>query len=222
MYRYPETDKQTIGDMLEDMEARGIIEKSTAAWLSPIVLVNKPDGTKRICLHYRQVNTHLTTDIYPLPKLDELVEQASGNKYYTTLDLKEAYFQVTSRDRTTFNNGVSLYKFRRLPFGLSCSPAIFSRQIATVLIPLLREGWVRNYLDDIILWAPDVPTMLHRIEQVFTCLQNHGVKLNLSKCAFGEAEVKFLGHLVSEKGCKPDPQNVEAERKMRPPGQSRM
>lgn len=221
MYRYPETAKQVIGDMLEDMETRGIIEKSTAAWLSPIVLVNKPDGTKRMCLDFRQVNTHLATDIYPLPRLDELVEQASGNKYYTTLDLKEAYFQITlhenSRDLTTFSDGVSLYRFRRLPFGLSCSPAIFSRQIATVLAPLLREGWVRNYLDDIILWAPDFSTMLHRIDQVFECLQKNGVKLNLSKCTFGEAEVKFLGHLVSEKGCKPDPKNVEAVKKMHPP-----
>ena len=221
MYRYPETAKQTIGDMLEDMEARGIIEKSTAAWLSPIVLVNKPDGTKRMCLDFRKVNTHLATDIYPLPRLDELVEQASGNKYYTTLDLKEAYFQITlhenSRDLTTFSDGVSLYRFRRLPFGLSCSPAIFSRQITSVLAPLLREGWVRNYLDDIILWAPDFSTMLQRIDEVFTCLQNNGIKLNLSKCTFGEAEVKFLGHLVSEKGCRPDPKNVEAVRKMRPP-----
>ena len=221
IYRYPETAKQTIGEMLEDMEARGIIEKSTAAWLIPIVLVNKPNGSKRMCLDYRQVNTHLATDIYPLPRLDELVEQASGNKYYTTLDLKEAYFQITlhenSRDLTTFSDGVSLYRFRRLPFGLSCSPAIFSRQITTVLAPLLREGWVKNYLDDIILWAPDFPIMLQRINKLFECLQSNGVKLNLSKCTFGEAEVKFLGHLVSEQGCKPDPKNVEAVQKMHPP-----
>ncbi len=161
--------------MLEDMEARGIIEPSTAAWLSPIVLVNKPDGTKRMCLDYRKVNQHLATDIYPLPRLNELVERASGHQFYTTLDLKEAYFQVllneNSRDVTTFSDGKSLYRFRRLPFGLSCSPAIFSRQMGSILAPLLKEGWVRNYLDDVILWAPDFPTMLNRIRktlQVFS------------------------------------------------------
>ena len=155
MYRYPEASKEIISKMLEDMEAREIIEKSTSAWLSLIVLVSKPDGSKRMCLDYRKVNTHLATDIYPLPRLDELVKQASGQVFYTTLDLKEAYFQVTikenSRDITTFSDGVSLYRFRRLPFGLYCSPAIFSRQMASILTPLLKEGWVRKYLDDIIL-----------------------------------------------------------------------
>ncbi len=63
--------------MLKDMEERDIIELSTAAWLSPIVLVNKPDGSKIMCLDYRQVNKHLATDIYPLPRLEELVDQAA-------------------------------------------------------------------------------------------------------------------------------------------------
>ena len=112
MYRYPETSKEIISQMLEDMEARRIIEKSTSAWLSAIVLVNKPDGSKQMCLDYRQVNTDLATDIYPLPRLNELVEQDSDQDFYTTLDLKEAYFQVTihehSKDITTFSDGIEM------------------------------------------------------------------------------------------------------------------
>ncbi len=91
-YPYPEQAKQIITDMLKDMEERGIIEPSTAAWPSPIVLVNKPDGGKRVCLDYRQVNKHLATDIYPLPRLEELVDQAAGHQYYVPLDIREAYF----------------------------------------------------------------------------------------------------------------------------------
>ncbi len=68
-----------------------------------------------MCLNYRGVNKHLATDIYPLPRLEELVEMASGNKCYATLDLKEAYFQVeleeNSRDPTTFSDGMLLYRF---------------------------------------------------------------------------------------------------------------
>ncbi len=114
MYRYPEQVKQIISDMLTDIEDRGIIEMSTAAWLSPIVLVNKPEGTKRMCLDYRHINKHLTTDVYPLPRLEELVEQAAGHPYYVTLDMKEAYFQILldeeSRDLTTFRDGVQVPK----------------------------------------------------------------------------------------------------------------
>ncbi len=84
-----------------------------------------------MCLDYRQVNKHLATDIYPLPHLEELVDQAAGHQYYVTLDMCEAYFQLMldeeSRDLTTFSDGVTLYRFKRLPFGLNCSPAIFSR-----------------------------------------------------------------------------------------------
>ncbi len=72
-YRYPKEAKSLIAEMLQDMEDRQIIEKSTSAWLSPIVLVNKPGGSKRMCLDYHHVNKHLATDIYPLPRLEELV-----------------------------------------------------------------------------------------------------------------------------------------------------
>ncbi len=134
IYRYPERAKEIIAELLSDMEARDIIEPSTAAWPSPIVLVTKPDGSKRMWLDYRKVNQHLATDIYLLPRLEELLETAAGHKYYATLELKDAYFQVMleegSRDVTSFSDGVSLYWFKRLPFGLSCSPAIFSRQIS--------------------------------------------------------------------------------------------
>ncbi len=156
-YTYPEKAKEIISKLVQDMEKKGVIEPSTAAWLSPIVLVLKPDESKRMCLDYRGVNKHLAADIYLLPRLEELVEVASGNKYYATLDLKEAYFKVEleepSRDLTTFSDGVSLYRFKRLPFGLSYSPVIFSRQIAQVLGPLIRLGWTRNYLDNIIIFA---------------------------------------------------------------------
>ncbi len=114
---------------------------------------------------------HLSVDIHPLPKLDELVESAAGNSYYATLDMKDAYYQVmldeASRDVTTFSEGVALYRFKRLPFGLSCSAAIFARQLAQMLAPLLKENWLRSYLDDIIIYAPTYNTLLQRLDKLF-------------------------------------------------------
>ena len=220
-YRYPEQAKKIIAEMLTDMEKRDIIEKSTSAWLSPIVLVNKPDGSKRMCLDYRHVNKHLSTDIYPLPRVEELIEQAAGNKYYATLDMKEAYFQIKldqgSRDLTTFSDGVTLYRFKRLPFGLSCAPAIFTRHMSSLLTPLLNEGYMRNYLDDLIVWAPDFTTLVKRLMKLFTLLRENGVKLNLSKCEIGKKSVTFLGHQLSEAGSKPDPKNIDAVMDMKTP-----
>ncbi len=81
MYRYLEQAKEIIAEMLLDMEKREMIERSTAAWLSPNVLVSKPDGSKRMCLDYRHVNKHLAADVHPLPRLDELIEQTAGHQY---------------------------------------------------------------------------------------------------------------------------------------------
>ncbi len=110
-----------------------------------------------------------------------MVEQAAGQQFYATLDMREEYFQIlldeNSRDLTTFSDGVTLYRFRRLPFGLSCSPAIFSRHMANLLSPLLKEGWIKNYLVDLILWTPDFSTLMARLGKVFTLLKENGVKL---------------------------------------------
>ncbi len=95
-----------------------------------------------------------------------------------------------SRDIITFSDGVSLYRFKRLPFRLSCSPAIFSRQKAQVLSPLIKQGWVKNYLDELILLAPTFETILSRQDTLFQHLREKGVKLNLSKCDIGKREVK--------------------------------
>ncbi len=148
IYRYPEKAKDIIASILKDLEERDIIEKSTPAWLSPIVLVTKPSGDKRMCLDYRNVNKQITTDIHPIPNLEELVEHVAGNKYYGTLDY-QVLLDEASRDLTTFSEGINLFRFKRLPFGLSCSASIFVRQLQGALAPLLRRGWVKSYLDDI-------------------------------------------------------------------------
>ncbi|MPC59607.1 Retrovirus-related Pol polyprotein from transposon 17.6 [Portunus trituberculatus] len=106
IYRYSEKAKIAIAEILKDLEQRDIIESSTVAWVLPIVLVNKPSGEKRLCLNYRQVNQHLVTDIHPLPKLEELVEQVAKNKFYATLDLTRTVRDVRDTSATLSKPGV--------------------------------------------------------------------------------------------------------------------
>ncbi len=174
-----------------------------------------------MCLDYRKVNTHLAVDIHPLSKLEELVERVSGQQYYATLDMKDAYYQVfldePSRDLTTITEGINLYRFKRLPFGLSCSPAIFSRQLQRALAPLLKAEWIKTYLDDVIICAPGFKTLLSRLNETFEHTRRVGIKLILSKCSIGQKEVKFLGHVVSGEGYRLNPKNIEAVEKMKAP-----
>ncbi len=93
-----------------------------------------------MCLDYRQVNTNLVTNLL---HLEELVENVADSEYYATLDLKDAYFQVIldegSKDSTASTGGVDLYRFKRLPFSLSCSASLFVRHLQGTLAPLIRE-----------------------------------------------------------------------------------
>ena len=109
LYRHPEQAKALIQSMIQDMLEKGVIENSTAIYLAPIVLVDKGSGKKRMYIDYRKVNEHIKQDIYPLPRLDALVEEVAGHSFYVTLDLKNAYYQVVLKDEarniTTFSVG---------------------------------------------------------------------------------------------------------------------
>jgi len=106
--------------------------------------------------------------------------------------------------------------FRRLPFGLSCSPAIFSRQMREILGPLIKKG-VKNYLDDVIVFANSFEELVLLLESFFEHLQEKGVKLNLRKCNLGQKEVSFLGSVICKQGCQPDPKNLEGINGMKDP-----
>lgn len=87
----------------------------------------------------------------------------------------------SSRDVTTFSDGLNLYRFKRLPFWLSVIPAIFTRKTQEVLSPLVKKGWCRNYLDDVVIWAYSFDQMIERLGETFKSLEEMGLKLNVSK-----------------------------------------
>ena len=89
--------------------------------------------------------------------------------------------------------------------------------MANLLSPLIKDGWIKNYLDDLIIWAPDFTTLINRLRKVFTLLVENGVKLNLSKCDFGKKEITFLSYEISKEDSRPNPKNVEAILEMKGP-----
>ncbi len=121
-----------------------------------------------------------------------------------------------SRDLITFSEGIDLYRFNRLPLGLSCSASIFVWQLQGALAHSLKQGWIKSYLDDIILCAPGFQHLLQRLGELFNYMEKVGLKLNLLKCPIGQKEVSS-SDILSEDGFRLDPGNVEAIVKMKPP-----
>ena len=134
-----------------------MIRPFTSAWASSVVLVRKPDGTIRFCVDYRRLNAITIADRYPLPRVDDLIEQVSGHALYSVIDLVSGFWQIPVNladiVKTAFCTVDGLFEFVLMPFGLRNAPATFQRLMDTVLRSLNRKVCV-VYLDDIIVFSP--------------------------------------------------------------------
>ena len=137
-YRLPHAYRDIVKKELEEMEKHGIIEKSSSDWSSPIVLVKKKDGTLRFCIDFRRLNSVSKTDAYPMPRVDDLLDELGQARFISTLDLTKGYWQVpvekTAQAKTAFRTPFGLYQFRRMPFGLQGAPSTFQRMMDSLLV----------------------------------------------------------------------------------------
>ena len=204
-----------IDGHISDMLRRGVIQPSKSPWASGIVMVTKKDGTKRFCVDYRRLNDVTLKDSYPLPRIDNSLEQLAGAQWFSCLDLNSGYWQVemdeTDRAKTAFSSRQGLFEFRVMPFGLCNAPATFERLMETVLAGLNWQICL-IYLDDVIVHGRTFEEMLHNLDQVFSRLSSAGLKLKPRKCQLFQKEVKYLGHIVCRDGIKTDPSKTETIR----------
>ena len=211
--RLPFGKRQMEKEEIQKMLERGVIEPSTSAWSSPVVLVTKKDGTTRFCVDYRKLNSVTIKDAYPLPRIDECLDALSSAVWFGCMDIFSSFWQLGMSDRdkekTAFSTSQGLFQFRVMPFGLANAPSSFERLMENVLRGLQWEECLL-YMDDIIVPAATVPESLERLEHVFQRLIEANLKLKPSKCLFFQKSVKFLGHIVSEKGIQTDPEKTEA------------
>ena len=166
-----ELDKQ-INDMLE----AGIVSPSSSPRSSPIVIVPKRDESQRICIDYRKLNKTLIKDSFPLPRIEDIFATLGKAKFFTTLDLKSGYHQISvapeDREKTVFCTRTSLYQFNVLPFGIASAPAIFQRIISKVLHGI--EGkYSMAYIDDILIYSETFEDHLKHLEDVFVRLKKN-------------------------------------------------
>ena len=148
-----------------------------------IVPVVKTNGNIRICVDFKYLNTQVKMHSYPVPKLEELLLNFNDCKYFSKLDLKNAYLQVALykklQDFLVMNTQKGMFKFKRLPFGISAAPAIFQKFISELLQGVTKA---RAYFDDILIGGATEQELYENTKKVLELLQNRNILLNINKC----------------------------------------
>ena len=216
--RVPYSARQEIANQLQKMQNDGVIQDSQSPWASPVVLVRKRDGSLRFCVDYRNLNSVTKPDLFPLPRIDDLLDNLGKARYFTTLDLAAGYWQIRvktgSQEKTAFITHQGLYEFKVMPFGVMNAPAVFQRLMQKVLMKLRKSGedFIAVYLDDIIIFSKTLQDHLDHLKDAFSCIREANLKLKPSKCSFICEEVEYLGHVVTPNGLKPNTRNLTAVR----------
>ena len=212
--RIPPSMIDEVGAHLKEMIDLKVIRPSQSPYCSNVVLVRKKDNTLRFCIDLRKLNNLTVKDSYALPRIEETFDALHGAKWFSTLDIKSAYWQVEieeqDKHKTAFVVGqLGFYECERMPFGLTNAPATFQRLIESCMGDLNLHHCLL-YLDDIVIFSQTYEEHLNRLESIFKRLQTAGLKLKPSKCKFFRRSIKYLGHIVSSDGVGTDPDKTSS------------
>ena len=212
--RVPPAMYDEVREHIKQMLAVGAIRHSNSPWASNVVFARKKDGSLRLCLDFRKLNSRTIRDAYMLPLIETTLDSMAGAKWFSSLDLQSGYWQVPldeeSKAKTAFRVGnMGFYECNRLPFGLTNAPAVFQRLMEQTLADLTN---VLVYIDDIIVHSTSFEEHVERLEAVFARLEKAGLKLKPVKCHLFQKQVRYLGHILSERGIETDPEKTRAIR----------
>ena len=203
----------TLKEHLKKLMDKGFIQHSASPYGANIIFAKKNDGSLRLCIDYRRLNSITVKDRTPLPNIKEMQERLSSAKFFTKLDLRDGFHNIMlhpdDQHKTAFRTRYGHFEFKVLPFGLCNAPATFTRMMNRIFGDLY-DTCIIAYVDDILIYSKTEEDHLRHLDLVFQRLQENKLFLKLSKCAFGKSSVDFCGTTVSSQGVHIDNSKLEA------------
>uniref|UniRef100_A0A8K9UIS2 Gypsy retrotransposon integrase-like protein 1 n=1 Tax=Oncorhynchus mykiss TaxID=8022 RepID=A0A8K9UIS2_ONCMY len=213
LYSLSAPERKALEDYLSVALDAGTIVPSSSPAGAGFFFVKKKDGSLRPCIDYRGLNDITVKNRYPLPLMSSAFEILQGARFFTKLDLRNAYHLVRIREgdewKTAFNTPLGHFEYRVLPFGLANAPAVFQALVNDVLRDMLNI-FVFVYLDDILIFSPSLQIHVQHVRRVLQRLLENCLFVKAEKCTFHASSVTFLGSVISAEGIKMDPAKVQA------------
>ena len=212
-YRMSPLELSELKTQLEELLEKQFVRPSVSPWGAPVLLVKKKDGSMRLCVDYRQLNKVTIKNRYPLPRIDDLMDQLRGAAVFSKIDLRSGYHQIRVRTedipKTAFRTRYGHFEYLVMPFGVTNAPAVFMDYMNRIFHPYL-DKFVIVFIDDILIYSKNHEEHAEHLRIVLEILREKQLYAKLSKCEFWLEQVKFLGHVISPEGVAVDPSKVEA------------
>lgn len=224
-YRMPESTKRHIDEQIDEMLKLKIIKPSKSPWNAPVLCVPKKDdanGNKRyrIVVDFRALNTITKQYVFPIPLINEILDNIGDSQYFSSIDLKSGFYQIPinpkDASKTAFSTSKGHFEFNRMPMGLKNSPSTFQKLMNTILYEIQPvKAFV--YLDDIVIFGKTIQEHNENLCKVLEALKRNNLKIEPEKCNILKTEIKYLGHIIDKNGIRPTDENIKTIQKMEKP-----
>jgi hypothetical protein len=186
-YRVSGPELVELKKQIDELSEKGYIRPSTSPWATPVLFVEKKDGTKRMCIDYRALNEVTIRNKYRLPKLEDLFDQQREATMFSKIDMRSGYHQLRIQPsdilKTTFITKYGLYEYTVMYFGLKNVPAFFMNLMNSVFMDYL-DKFVVVFIDDILIYSQSEREHVDHLKMVLHRLREHQLYAKLSKCEF--------------------------------------
>ena len=184
------------------------------------MVVKKKNGKWRVCVDFTNLNKACPKDLFPLPRIDQLVDATARHPQMSFLNAFQGYHQIPlaqeDQEKTSFVTPTGNYHYKVMPFGLKNAGSTYQRMMTKMFEPQLGKN-IEIYVDDMVVKSKMVTEHLGDLDDIFDVLRRHKLRLNASKCSVGVGSSKFLGYMVTHRGIEVNPDQIKAINDLKPP-----